>query len=107
VALVKTDISEERIASIIRVTTISELGTTLAVTSNYQLFLRSVLQLLVNPNALPSSAILFTLKMDVIRSSETPVLIRATGRHIAEDVIRHSHRRENLKSYIALTSWTL
>jgi hypothetical protein len=34
VALVKTDVSEELNASSIRVTRISELGTTLAVTSN-------------------------------------------------------------------------
>jgi hypothetical protein len=34
VALVRTDVSEERSASIIRVTRIGELGTTLAVTSN-------------------------------------------------------------------------
>jgi hypothetical protein len=34
VALVKTDISEKRIASIIRVTRIGELGATLAVTSS-------------------------------------------------------------------------
>jgi hypothetical protein len=34
VAFVRTDISEERSASIIRVTKIGELGTTLAVTSN-------------------------------------------------------------------------
>jgi hypothetical protein len=34
VALVRTDVSEERIASIIRVTRIGELETTLAVTSN-------------------------------------------------------------------------
>jgi hypothetical protein len=34
VALVRTDVSEERIASFIRVTRICELGTTLAVTSN-------------------------------------------------------------------------
>jgi hypothetical protein len=34
VALVRTDISEERIASIIRVTRIGELGTMFAVTSN-------------------------------------------------------------------------
>jgi hypothetical protein len=27
--------------------------------------------------------------------------------YIPEDGILHSHRRENLKSYIALTSWTL
>jgi hypothetical protein len=34
VVLVSTDVSEERSASTIRVTRISELGTTLAVTSN-------------------------------------------------------------------------
>jgi thioester reductase-like protein len=34
VALVRTEVSEERIASIIRVTRIGELGTTLAITSN-------------------------------------------------------------------------
>jgi hypothetical protein len=35
VALVKTDVSEELSASFIRVTRIGELGTTLAVTSNW------------------------------------------------------------------------
>jgi hypothetical protein len=34
VAFVRTDVSEERIASIIRLTRISELGTTLAVSIN-------------------------------------------------------------------------
>jgi hypothetical protein len=34
VALVRTDVSEERIVSIIRVTRIGELGPTLAITSN-------------------------------------------------------------------------
>jgi hypothetical protein len=34
VALVRTDVSEERIASIIRVTRIGEIGPTLAVTNN-------------------------------------------------------------------------
>jgi hypothetical protein len=29
------------------------------------------------------------------------------GFYIPEDDILHSHRRENLKSYIALTSWAL
>jgi hypothetical protein len=29
------------------------------------------------------------------------------GFYIPEDDILHSHRRENLKSYIALTDWTL
>jgi hypothetical protein len=29
------------------------------------------------------------------------------GFYIPEDDILHSHRRENLKSYIVLTGWTL
>jgi hypothetical protein len=29
------------------------------------------------------------------------------GLYISEDGILHSHRRENLKSYITLTGWTL
>jgi hypothetical protein len=41
VALVRTDVSEESIGSIIRVTRFGELGTTLAVTSNRRT-LRSV-----------------------------------------------------------------
>jgi hypothetical protein len=45
--------------------------------------------------------------MEAIRSSETSVLTKARRRHIPEDGILHSHRRENLKSYIALTGWTL
>jgi hypothetical protein len=35
-----------------------------------------------------------------IRSSETSVNARSTQRHIPEDGILHSHRCENLKSYI-------
>jgi hypothetical protein len=42
-----------------------------------------------------------TLKMEAIRSSETAVQsTRSTRRHIPEDGILQSHRRENLKSYI-------
>jgi hypothetical protein len=35
-------------------------------------------------------------------SSETSVLTRATRRNNPEDTILHSHRRENLKSYILI-----
>jgi hypothetical protein len=45
--------------------------------------------------------------MEALRSSETSVLTRATWRNIQEDCILYSHRRENLKSYIALTGWAL
>jgi hypothetical protein len=81
VALVNTDVSEELRASFIRVTKISELGTTLAVTSNrrtlrrnvkvfHLVFLRSVLRLLVTASV-PSSPILATLMKEALSSSET------------------------------------
>jgi hypothetical protein len=66
-----------------------------------------VRQLLVTASDVPSSAILITLMKEALSSSETLVLTRATRRHIPEDDILHSHRRENLKSYIALTGWAL
>jgi hypothetical protein len=99
VALVRTDGSEERISSVISVGRISELGTS-AVTSN-------VNQLLVTANIVPSSLILLTLTKEAIRSSETSVITRVTRRHIPDDGILQSYRRENLKSYIALTGWAL
>jgi hypothetical protein len=64
-----TDVLEESGASIIKVTRISELGTTLAVTSNRRELL-SVRRLLVTANV-PSSPILVSLMMEGIRSPET------------------------------------
>jgi hypothetical protein len=70
-------------------------------------FLRSVLRLLVTANDLPNSSILVTLMVEALHSSETSFLTRATLRSIAEDDVLHSHCRENLKSYRALTGWAL
>jgi hypothetical protein len=88
VALVTTDVSEELSSSFIRVTRIGELGTTLAVTNNRITLRRNT-----------SSLNLVTLMMEALGSSEMSVLTGATRRKIPEDVILHSQRRENLKSY--------
>jgi hypothetical protein len=64
-------------------------------------------QLLVTASVVPSSLILVTLMKEALSSSETSVLTRATWHNTPEDAILHSHRRENLKSYIPLTGWAL
>jgi hypothetical protein len=112
VALVRTDVLEELSASFIRVTRIDELGTTLAVTSNRRMLRTNtgnyrMRRLLVTARVVPSSLILVTLMKEAQSSSETSVLTRTTWRNVPEDDILHSHRSENLKSYIALTGWAL
>jgi hypothetical protein len=90
VALVRTDDSEKRIGSFIKVTRIG-----------------GVRRLPLIANVVPTSLILVPLMMEVIHLSETLVLARATRRNILEDGILHSQNHENLKSYIALTGWAL
>jgi hypothetical protein len=73
VALVRTDVSVELSASFVRVTRIGDQRTRIALTTD------------ASCEEIPTS-----------------VLKRATRRNIPEDIILHSHRSENLKSYIAL-----
>jgi hypothetical protein len=82
VAFVRIDVLEECIASTIRVTRISMLGTLASqqlkhVAKKYYFF-HSVDWLLFTANIVPSSPIPVTLMMVAIRSSKTSVLTRAT-----------------------------
>jgi hypothetical protein len=125
--LVRTDVSEELSASIIRATRIgelgtldysrdriayiimeriSEVGTTLIMEAicSYETSeqrtgnnVNRICQFLVIANDVPGSLILYFLLMKAVSSFGTK----------AQEGIPHSHGRENLKSYIALTGWAL
>jgi hypothetical protein len=136
VALIRTDVSEDRIASIFRVplheASFSPLPLPLPLWLSYHTQLNTTLNIPLYSTLIPHSSnlglstssrlglvsyepvpiqelttslcnqlALVHPKMEAIRSSETSVLIRATRCHFPEDDNHHTHRRENIKSYIA------
>jgi hypothetical protein len=91
VALVRTDVLEERIASIKKVKKSAN----------------KLNWLVVTVNVVPSTPILVALMIGWMYFFETSLLTRGARRHLQEDGIRQSHCRENLKSNITLTGWAL
>jgi hypothetical protein len=97
VALVRTDVSEELSASF-RVTRIGELGTTLAVTSN-----RRTVRIDVSEELSASFRVTRIGELGTtLAVTSNRRTVRTTRSNIPEDTILHSHRRENLRSYIEM-----
>jgi hypothetical protein len=92
--LKKNDVYLKQIPTIIRVERIQRVRN--------NMILRSALQLLVTVNILPSLLIPFTLMTELIGYPKLRFLQESHG-ITSEDGTLHRHRRENLKSYIALT----
>jgi hypothetical protein len=99
VALVRSDVSEECRAPIIRVTRIGELGTMLAVTSNRRTLRKNTMLLLVTANIVPSSPILCHPDDGGVTFIRKVGSYESHTANIPEDCILHSHRHEHLKSY--------
>jgi hypothetical protein len=89
----RTDVSDERIASIIKVTRIGDVEITLA-------FLRGILCYQLQ--------LTFLFRRFLSRWwRKRYIPTRVTRRNIPADFFLHSHCSGNLKSYIALSGWTL
>jgi hypothetical protein len=91
VALVTTDVSEERRASTIRVKRIGELWTSAVISNRCTHSISSQLASVASyGKVVLISPIPITLMMEALRSSETYFLRRATRRNIPEDGTRQS-----------------
>jgi hypothetical protein len=82
--LVRTEVSDERSTSIVKVTRIADLETKFAVNDNCSL-------LLVAANVVPGSLNLSTLVMETIRSSKQLILKSPSRHKIPEDDILPLH----------------
>jgi hypothetical protein len=100
VVFTRTDVSEKRSSSIIKVVRIVELETALAITRNRLRIPSQRSSVASYCLYFPSSPILVTLMIEMLRSSETSDFKRATWRNIPEDGIFHTHRSEYLKSHV-------
>jgi hypothetical protein len=87
--LLRSDVSEESTPSIVKDIRIGEI------------------RLLVVTNFVPTLPILVTPVIEAIRSFETQVPTTLTWRNIPQEGILHTHHLKTLKSYLALTGWSL